>query len=277
MAPDTSRGESLGQPAASSVAAQWLARALNPARTGLEALGRFILLTVDTLRWLVRPPFRVGQLMNAMEFIGVQSLFIIMLTGTFSGMVFALQSVNSLREYGAEGVVGSVVAISLTREISPVFSALMITARAGSAIAAELGNMRVTEQIDALTTMAVSPVQYLLSPRLLAGVLMFPLLCIVYSTVGMIGAWFVAVKGLGIDPGIFIANIEEYMTPGDFWMGEIKAACFGFLVTAICGEQGFYASGGARGVGQATTRAVVQSAVALLIANYIITSVLTPI
>ncbi|HEU4582367.1 MAG TPA: ABC transporter permease [Polyangiaceae bacterium] len=282
MAPDPSRGNSLGQPAGASTdaagtAAQWLARAFTPAGTALEGLGRFMLLTLDTLRWLVRPPFRVGQLLNAMEFIGVQSLFIIMLTGTFSGMVFALQSVNSLREYGAEGVVGSVVAISLTREISPVFSALMVTARAGSAIAAELGNMRVTEQIDALTTMAVSPVQYLLSPRLLAGVLMFPLLCIVYSTVGMIGAWFVAVKGLGIDPGIFIANIEEYMLPSDFWMGEIKAACFGFLVTAICGEQGFYASGGARGVGQATTRAVVQSAVALLIANYIITSALTPI
>jgi phospholipid/cholesterol/gamma-HCH transport system permease protein len=280
MAPDTSRSESLGQPggeSGGSGAAPLLARALSPATSALEGLGRFMTLTLDTLRWLVLPPFRVGQLMNAMEFIGVQSLFIIMLTGTFSGMVFALQSVNSLREYGAEGVVGSVVAISLTREISPVFSALMITARAGSAIAAELGNMRVTEQIDALTTMAVSPVQYLLSPRLLAGVLMFPLLCIVYSSVGMLGAWIVAVKGLGIDPGVFIANIQEYMQASDFWMGVIKAGCFGFLVTAICGEQGFYASGGARGVGQATTRAVVQSAVALLIANYLITSVLTPI
>ena len=252
------------------------ARALGPVSAALEGLGRFIKLTLDMLRWLVRPPFRIGQLMNAMEFIGVQSLFIVMLTGTFSGMVFALQSVNSLREFGAEGVVGSVVAISLTREISPVFSALMITARAGSAIAAELGNMRVTEQIDALTTMAVSPVQYLLSPRLLAGVLMFPLLCIVYSSVGMLGAWVVAVKGLDIDPGVFIANIQEYMQARDFWMGEIKAACFGFLVTAISSQQGFFASGGARGVGQATTRAVVQSAVSILIANYIITSVLTP-
>jgi phospholipid/cholesterol/gamma-HCH transport system permease protein len=172
-------------------------------------------------------------------------------------------------------VVGSVVAISLTREIAPVFSALMITARAGSATAAELGNMRVTEQIDALTTMAVSPVQYLLSPRLLAGVVMFPLLCIVYSSVGMLGAWIVAVKGLDIDPGVFIANIQEYMQPSDFWMGEIKSACFGFLVTSICAQQGYYASGGARGVGQATTRAVVHSAVAILVANYIITSLLT--
>jgi phospholipid/cholesterol/gamma-HCH transport system permease protein len=250
-------------------------RALAPAISILEEIGRVVTLTGNTLRWLARRPFRVEQLLIAMEFIGVQSIFLIALTGTFSGMVFALQSVNSLREFGAEGVVGSVVAISLTREISPVFTALMITARAGSAIAAELGNMRVTEQIDALTTMAVSPVQYLLSPRLVAGVVMFPLLCIVYSAVGMAGAWLVAIHGLGIDPGVFISNIQEYMHTSDFWMGEIKSACFGFLVIAICCHQGFYAKGGARGVGQATTKAVVQSAVAILIANYIITSVLT--
>ena len=215
--------------------------------------------------------------MNAMEFIGVQSIFIIMLTGTFSGMVFALQTVSGLRQYGAEGVVGSVVAISLTREISPVFTALMVTARAGSAIAAELGNMRITEQIDAITTMGVSPTQYLLSPRLLAGVVMVPLLCIIYTCVGMVGAWFVAINGLGVDPGIYIANIEEYLAPKDFWMGEIKAACFGFLITAISGEKGFFAKGGARGVGQATTRAVVHSAVAILIANYVITSLMTEV
>jgi phospholipid/cholesterol/gamma-HCH transport system permease protein len=250
-------------------------RVLTPAISALEEIGRVVSLTGNTLRWLLRRPFRIGQLLIAMEFIGVQSIFLIALTGTFSGMVFALQSVNSLREFGAEGVVGSVVAISLTREISPVFTALMITARAGSAIAAELGNMRVTEQIDALTTMAVSPVQYLLSPRLVAGVVMFPLLCIVYSSVGMAGAWFVAIHVLGIDPGVFISNIQEYMRASDFWMGEIKSACFGFLVIAICSQQGFFAKGGARGVGQATTKAVVQSAVAILIANYIITSVLT--
>jgi phospholipid/cholesterol/gamma-HCH transport system permease protein len=200
-----------------------------------------------------------------------------MLTGTFSGMVFALQTVSGLRQYGAEGVVGSVVAISLTREISPVFTALMVTARAGSAIAAELGNMRITEQIDAITTMGVSPTQYLLSPRLLAGIVMLPLLCIIYTCVGMVGAWIVAIIGLGVDPGIYIANIEEYLVPEDFWMGEIKSACFGFLITAISAEKGFFAKGGARGVGQATTQAVVHSAVAILIANYIITSLLTEV
>jgi phospholipid/cholesterol/gamma-HCH transport system permease protein len=200
-----------------------------------------------------------------------------MLTGTFSGMVFALQTVSGLRSFGAEGVVGSVVAISLTREISPVFTALMVTARAGSAIAAELGNMRVTEQVDALTTMGVSPVQYLLSPRVLAGLTMLPLLCIVYTCVGMVGAWFVAINGLGVDPGIYIANIEEYLLPRDFWMGMVKSVCFGFLIAAISSEKGFYASGGARGVGQATTQAVVHSAVAVLIANYIITTVMTDV
>jgi phospholipid/cholesterol/gamma-HCH transport system permease protein len=252
-------------------------RAFQPAADVLSALGRLLTLTGQTLLWLVRPPFRFGEIMKAMEFIGVQSIFIVMLTGTFSGMVFALQTVSGLRSFGAEGVVGSVVAISLTREISPVFTALMVTARAGSAIAAELGNMRVTEQIDALTTMGVSPVQYLLSPRLLAGLTMLPLLCIVYTCVGMVGAWFVAINGLGVDPGIYIANIEEYLLPRDFWMGMVKSVCFGFLIAAISSEKGFYASGGARGVGQATTQAVVHSAVAVLIANYIITTVMTDV
>ena len=142
-------------------------------------------------------------------------------------------------------------------------------------MAAELGNMRVTEQIDALVTMGVSPVQYLVSPRVLGCVAMLPLLCVLYTCVGMVGAWGVAVEGLGVDPGIFVSNIEKYLVPMDFWMGEIKALVFGFLIALICCHQGFFAAGGARGVGLATTRAVVQSAVAILIANYVITSLLT--
>jgi len=248
---------------------------LGPIFDWLDAIGRVLMLTFETLWWMVRPRYRVMQLLDAMDFIGVQSLFIVALTGTFSGMVLALQTVNSLRTFSAEGVVGSIVAISLTREISPVFSALMVTARAGSAMAAELGNMRVTEQIDALTTMGVSPVQYLLSPRLLSCVLMLPLLCIIYTCVGMAGSYLVAVQWLSVDPGIFISNIEKYLVPKDFWMGEIKAAVFGFLISTISCAQGFYASGGAKGVGEATTRAVVQSAVAILIANYVLTSWMT--
>ncbi len=248
---------------------------LEPVFTVLDAIGKILLLTFESLLWTIRPPYRIGQLLLAMDFIGVGSVFIVALTGTFSGMVLALQTVHALRQFSAEGAVGGIVAISMTREISPVFAALMVTARGGSAMAAELGNMRVTEQIDALVTMGVSPVQYLLSPRLLAAVLMLPLLCILYTCVGMGGAWVVSVRWLGVDPGIFISNVENFIAPKDFWMGEIKAMVFGFLVSAISCAQGYYASGGAKGVGEATTRAVVQSAVAILVANYILTSWMT--
>ena len=248
-----------------------------PLFNGLDGVGTLLILTGRTLSWMVRPPYRFGQLFAAMEFIGVQSIFIVSLTGIFSGMVLSLQTVHSLRQFSAEGTVGAIVAISLTREISPVFAALMVTARAGSAMAAELGNMRVTEQIDAVVTMGVSPVQYLLAPRLLAASLMVPLLCILYTCVGMSGAWLVAVEGLGVDPGTFISRIEAYMVLSDFRMGIIKATVFGFLIAAISCNQGFHASGGARGVGIATTRAVVQSAVAILIANYLLTSWMTEI
>ena len=266
---------STDEAAESTDQSRWVGKVVDPLFTALDGLGQLVLLTGNTLAWLVRPPFRFAQLLQATEFIGVESIFIVSLTGTFSGMVLALQTVNSLRQFGAEGVVGSVVAVGLAREISPVFSALMITARAGSAMAAELGNMRVTEQIDAIVTMGVSPVQYLLSPRLLASVLMAPLLCVLYSCVGIAGAWVVAVDGLGVDRGVFMSNIEKYMVPRDFWMGEIKAAVFGFLIAVISCNQGFTASGGARGVGLATTRAVVQSAVAILVTNYVITSLMT--
>jgi phospholipid/cholesterol/gamma-HCH transport system permease protein len=246
----------------------------DPVIAVLEMVGSVIALTGQTLVWLIRPPYRIGQLFLAMEFIGVQSVFIVALTGVFSGMVLALQTTHSLREFGAEGIVGSIVATSLTREIAPVFAALMVAARGGSAMAAELGNMRVTEQIDAIVTMAVSPVQYLLSPRLLAAVMMLPLLCILYTCVGMAGAWLVAVQWLGVDPGIFISNIEKYLQPSDFFMGMIKSAVFGFLISAISCTRGYFASGGARGVGEATTRAVVHSAVSILIANYLLTTLL---
>ena len=171
-------------------------------------------------------------------------------------------------------MVGYIVAVSLTREISFVFAALMVTVRAGSVMVVELGNMRVTEQIDAIVTMAVSPVQYLLSPRLVAGLVMMPLLCILYSCIGMVGAYVVAVQWLGVDPGIFLRNIER-LVPADYFMGLIKSAVFGFMITAISCARGYYASGGAKGVGEATTRAVVHSAVAILVANYLLTSWLT--
>lgn len=256
---------------------RWVEWFVNPVVGVFDGFGSLVLITARTVLWTLRPPYRLGQFLLAMDFIGVQSVFIVSLTGVFSGMVLALQMVYSLGTFGAEGVVGSIVAISLTRELSPVFTGLMVTARAGSAMAAELGNMRVTEQIDALVTMGVSPVQYLISPRVIASVAMVPLLCVLYTCVGMAGAWLVAVESLGVDPGTFVANIEKYTVVADFFMGEVKAACFGFLIAVISCNQGFSASGGARGVGIATTRAVVQSAVAILIANYFITSLMTSV
>jgi len=249
-------------------------RIADPVLGVFENIGTTVSLTVQTVLWLFRPPFRVNQMLAAMDFMGVQSIFIVGLTGLFSGMVVALQSVYALQKFSAEANVGGIVAVSLAREVSPVFSALMITARAGSAMAAELGNMRVTEQIDAITTMGVSPVQYLLSPRLLAGTTMGPLLCILYSTIGMCGCYLVAVVWLGGDTGFFMQSIHDMAMPKDLFMGITKSAVFGFLISAIACRHGFYASGGARGVGLATTRAVVESCLAVLISNYILTQVM---
>ena len=248
---------------------------LGPIVAFLDDVGTTVTLTLETLFWLVRPPFRASLVLRSMEFLGVESIFLISLTGMFSGMVLALQMVHALKSFNQQGLVGGIVAVSLTREISPVFSGLMVTARAGSALAAELGNMRVTEQIDAITTMGVSPVQYLLTPRLIASVLMMPLLCVLYTCVGLAGGYLVAVGLLNIDPGVFFDRIRQIATGDDLFMGLVKAAVFGFLVSAISTRHGYYASGGARGVGLATTRAVVQSSVAILIANYIITSLMT--
>lgn len=237
----------------------------------LDNVGNVVSLTLRTLAWLVRPPFRVGRLVDEMDFIGVQSIFIVALTGVFTGMVLALQMSYALRTFNAEGRVGGIVAVSLAREMAPVFAALMVTARAGSAMAAELGNMRVTEQIDAITTMGVSPVQYLLAPRLLASVLMLPLMAVLFGAVGMVGAYVVAVHWLGGDPGVFVQSARSFTLPKDLAMGLTKAAVFGFCISAISCRHGFFASGGARGVGQATTRAVVESCVTVLIVNYAVT------
>ena len=248
---------------------------LAPVIDFFDNIGATVTLTGETVAWLFRPPFRFAQVLRAMEFLGVQSIFLIALTGMFSGMVLALQMVHALKGFNQQGLVGGIVAVSLTREISPVFSGLMVTARAGSALAAELGNMRVTEQIDAITTLGVNPVQYLLSPRLLAAVLVLPLLCVLYTCIGMCGGYLVAVGLLNIDPGVFFDRMRQMATGDDLFMGLVKSAVFGFLISSISTRQGYYASGGARGVGLATTRAVVQSSVAILIANYLITSWLT--
>jgi phospholipid/cholesterol/gamma-HCH transport system permease protein len=243
----------------------------------VEEVGQLGMLAWSSFLWLIRPPYRFTLVLSAMEFIGFQSIFIVGLTGWFSGAVLALQSVYGFRQFGAEGMVGGVVALSLTRELSPVFSALMLTSRAGSAIATELGTMRVTDQIDALSTMAVNPVQYLIVPRIVAGVLMMPVLCMLFTGTGLLGAYMIGVGTLGIDPGVFMDRLRWYVDASDLIDGLIKAAVFGYLVTLIACRQGFYAKGGAAGVGVAVTRAVVSGSVTVLVVDYLLTSILTPV
>jgi len=203
-----------------------------------------------------------------MEFVGVGSLPIIMLVGFFAGAVSALQAVLALRMFQQERWVGFGVGISLARELAPVFSALMITARAGSAMATELGSMRITEQIDALTTFAVNPVQYLVTPRVVASILMLPVMTIVFNVVGLVGGYFVAIVFYNVDFGQAAELYRFYTDPTDYLQGMIKAVIFGLAMSITACYQGFNVRGGAKEVGRATTRAVVASAVSVLVLDY---------
>jgi phospholipid/cholesterol/gamma-HCH transport system permease protein len=237
-------------------------------------VGTFGRMIAEAAVWGVRPPYRWRQLIAAMEFIGVGSIFIVGLTGVFLGMVLGLQLADGFRQFQAENQTGGVVGIALTREMAPVFAALMVSSRAGSAMATEIGSMRVSNQIDALVTMAVNPVQYLVVPRLLAGMIMVPLLATLFTVTGMFGAYLVCIHILNLDPGMFIDRVRWFVDWPDMMQGLIKATVFGFTVCLIACRQGFYASGGAEGVGRATTRAVVQSAVAIVALDYVLTSVI---
>ena len=224
--------------------------------------------------WGIRPPYRFRLFVDALDFIGVGSIFIVGLTGLFVGMVFGIQLADGFRQFGAQDQVGAVVGLALTRELAPVFSALMVSSRAGSAMTTELGSMRVSDQIDALTTMAVNPIQYLVVPRLVAGAIAVPLLTMLFNLIGIFGAWLVCVQFLGLDPGVFEDKVRWFVDTPDLRQGIIKALVFGFTITLIACRHGFYAEGGAAGVGRATNRAVVQSAVSILCLDYVITSML---
>lgn len=247
---------------------------LAPPLVALAEVGVMARLFYETIRWAIRPPYRFYLVVDALEFIGVQSIFIVGLTGTFVGAVFGLQLVDGFRQFGAENQVGSVVGLALARELAPVFSALMITSRAGSAIATEIASMRVTNQIDALTTMSVNPVQYLVAPRVLAGTIATPVMSLLFLLVGLVGAYVVGVYLMGIDGGIFIERVKWYVDTGDVGQGLTKAAFFGATLTLIACRQGYHATGGAAGVGRATNRAVVHSAVAILVLDYFLTSII---
>jgi phospholipid/cholesterol/gamma-HCH transport system permease protein len=236
-----------------------------------EDLGRMIFFAGEVVAWTFRPPFRLELVITQMALIGVGSAFIVGATGLSAGMVFALQMNYALKQFAAEGFVGGSVAFSLARELSPVFTALMVTGRAGSAIATELGTMRVTEQIDAMESMAVNPIQYLVVPRIIAAIVMFPVLTMVFNVIGYGGGYVMGVYVARIPVGPFIEHTREFMEPSDIFHGLLKALVFGAIVAVITTWRGYAAAGGAKGVGEATTRAVVMSSIAVLIADYVIT------
>jgi len=225
----------------------------------------------EVLAWAVRPPFRLELVLIQMAFIGAGSVFIVGVTGTFSGMVLALQGNYAMKQFAAEGYVGGSVALALARELAPVLTALMVTGRAGSAIATELGTMRVTEQIDAMDSMAVNPIQYLVVPRVIASLLMFPALTMLFNALGYVGAYVMGIYVAGIPEGPFIEHTRGFLVPDDILHGLSKAVLFGLVVSIITTWRGYAATGGARGVGEGTTRAVVASSIGILIVDYGIT------
>jgi len=240
-------------------------------RAALDDFGRMILFAMESVAWVFRPPFRPELVLAQMAFIGVGSVFIVAATGLALGMVFALQMNYALKNFAAEGYVGGSVAFSLARELAPIFTALMVTGRAGSAIATELGTMRVTEQIDAMESMAVNPIQYLVVPRIVASILMFPVLTMVFNAVGYSGGFVMGVYVAGIPIGPFVEHTREFMNPSDIMHGLLKAVVFGTIVSIITTWRGYSAFGGAKGVGEGTTRGVVMSSIAVLLADYVIT------
>jgi phospholipid/cholesterol/gamma-HCH transport system permease protein len=240
-------------------------------KAALEDFGQMIFFFFEVLAWAVRPPFRLELVLIQMAFIGAGSVFIVGVTGTFSGMVLALQGNYAMKQFAAEGYVGGSVALALARELAPVLTALMVTGRAGSAIATELGTMRVTEQIDAMDSMAVNPIQFLVVPRVIASLFMFPALTMLFNGLGYVGAYVMGIYVAGIPEGPFIEHTRGFLVPEDILHGLYKAVLFGLVVSIITTWRGYAATGGARGVGEGTTRAVVASSIGILIVDYGIT------
>ena len=251
-------------------------------KTGIEAMGESVIewieelggmaqMLVEALAWAVRPPFRLRVLLQTIEEVGVGSLFIVLLTGVFTGLVMAYQSIYAFGLFGAESLVGGAVAISLARELAPVLTALMVAGRTGSSMTTELGTMRVTEQIDAMAVMAVNPIQYLVTPRVLATILMMPILTLLFNFVGIVAAYGISVFAINVDPGIFVLKIQDFVDLYDLQNSAIKGAVFGVIISVVGCYKGFYASGGAKGVGNATTSSVVTSSISILLADYILT------
>ncbi len=241
---------------------------------GVQSLGRFGLFLGRAVAWTFIPPFKAGLLLRRIHFIGFRSLSVIILTGAFTGMVLGLQVFLTLSRFGSEAFLGPAVALALIREMGPVLSALMVTGRAGSALTAEIGIMRISEQIDALTVMALNPFRYLIVPVIVAGLITFPLMTAIFDVVGIFGGYLVGVRLLGLSEGTYFGEMQAFVNLKDIVTGFWKSLSFGIIVTWVSAYKGYYAGHGAEGVSRATTAAVVLSSVLILIWDYFMGSVL---
>jgi len=240
----------------------------------IEEIGNVALLFLQTIKWSLRPPLGFRNILKQMEEVGVRSIPVVLITAVSTGMVLALQSHTGFKRFNAESLVGTVVALSMTRELGPVLTALIVAGRAGAAMAAELGTMRVTEQIDALSTMAANPVKYLIVPRLLAGMVMLPILTIFSDAIGIAGGYFVAVQVVNVNPVVYLRRTTDFLEYDDIYGGLLKAFVFGIIIATVSCYKGFNTQGGAEGVGKATTGAVVLSSMLILISDYFLTAML---
>jgi phospholipid/cholesterol/gamma-HCH transport system permease protein len=236
-----------------------------------RATGGLAIFAANGLSHLVRPPFYWRLFGRAMLEIGYFSLPVVALTAVFTGMVLALQSYTGFSRFSAQGAVANLVVLSVTRELGPVLAGLMVAGRIGAAIAAEIGTMRVTDQIDALSTLSTDPMKYLVAPRLLAGLLALPLLVVVADLLGVLGGFIVSVAKLGFNPASYIASTVNFVQAGDVISGLVKAAVFGLLIALMGCYQGYHSRGGAQGVGAATTAAVVSASILILAFDYVLT------
>jgi phospholipid/cholesterol/gamma-HCH transport system permease protein len=241
---------------------------------GLRGTGRMGLFLAKTFFFAVTPPLKFLQLLKQIRFIGFQSALVIFLTGAFTGMVLGLQGFYTLNRFGSAALLGPMVALSLIKELGPVLTALMVAGRAGSAMTAEIGIMRITEQIEAIELMGLSPFRYLVVPKFLAGILALPLLTAIFDVVGIFGGYLIGVKLLGIGEGTYFGEMGNYIRMQDITQGIYKSLSFGVLITWVCCYKGYHAGFGAEGVSKATTQAVVLSSVMILFWDYILTSAL---
>lgn len=242
--------------------------------TFLQSLGHLSLFSGLAVGKCFSPPWYPRLFLRQFIDIGYYSLPVVGMTALFTGMVLALQSYTGFARFNAESAIASVVVLSVTRELAPVLAGLMVAGRVGASIAAEIGTMKVTEQIDALTTLSVNPINYLITPRIIAGTIMLPILVLIGDIIGVFGGYLVSIYNLGFSPGSYLTQTWDIIEPIDVISGLIKAGAFGFIVTMMGCYHGFHSGRGAQGVGAATTYAVVSSSILILIFNYILTQVL---